>query len=120
MLELRNAAGSWNHKILIPGLLWINSRECASCGTRLRPGKHGFHEYPGPLEPLRHDAGDKFAAPLIIRGVVKIFGADFGVRHCRVWRYDLFIRERGVLGDTSLRLVDSVSTYHGGRACPGG
>src|ERR1017187_4677820 len=28
--------------------------------------------------------------PLIIRGIVKVFGVYFGVRHCSVWRYDLF------------------------------
>src|ERR1039458_1390402 len=29
--------------------------------------------------------------PLIIRRVVEDFAAAFGVRHCRVWSYDLFI-----------------------------
>ena len=29
-------------------MLWINYRECVSCGTKLRLGKHGFQECPGP------------------------------------------------------------------------
>src|ERR1017187_6542978 len=48
MLELRMVVDACARKIQIPGILWINSRECESCGTRLRLGKHGFQEYPGP------------------------------------------------------------------------
>jgi hypothetical protein len=78
-------------KIQIPGMLWINSRECVSCGTRLRLGKHGFQEYP---DPAGAPSGTTLAMVCFFfnyTGVVKIFSADFGVRHCSVWRYDLFV-----------------------------
>src|ERR1035441_9475803 len=92
MLELREAVGCWNRKILIPGMLWIKSRECVSCGTRLRLGKHGFQEYPGPPgAPSGRTLSDKFASPSIIRREVKSFASGSSVSNCNVWRYDLLM-----------------------------
>jgi hypothetical protein len=42
------------------------------------------------LEPPPARRWRWFASSLIIRGDVKDFAADYGVRHCSVWRYDLF------------------------------